>query len=300
MVEFLPLNAFDCTEQEVKLPDGLVLQRMTDRQMSAAINNLAVPRIPGSSGNSAQVSYRDQWALTATRAYPVVAGHRQTTQAAAFPTLDEPAARLITALRIVCGGSVVATRGMFAQADGEFPIVLGESAMMSRFDGADSDRPTILMSSALDDFYAMYAALTSPAVQADRALQLALRRLVYAGSRTADSDRLIDLIIAAEALFIKRANLPGRTKRDKIASAAAALLGNDPVVNANTDQIAAFLDTTYQARNAEMHGDEQPYAGLHLLDGSPASEPAPVLHDLEKVMRRAVFVVLIKSTRSRP
>ncbi len=45
IVEFLPLNGFESTETVVLLPDGLVLRRMSDRLMSAAIDHLAVPRM---------------------------------------------------------------------------------------------------------------------------------------------------------------------------------------------------------------------------------------------------------------
>jgi hypothetical protein len=123
--------------------------------------------------------------------------------AAAFPTLYEPAVSLITALRVVCGGSVVATRYMLGQADDEFPLVPGVMVDMPAFDTADNERPTVLYGSELDTFYVTYTALNLPAVQADRSLQVAIRRLVYAGSRRAAGDRLIDLTISAEALFIK-------------------------------------------------------------------------------------------------
>ncbi len=75
MVEFLPLNGFEPTETVVLLPDGLVLRRMSDRLMSAAIDHLAVPRMSAGGGvNGARVSRFDQWALTTAGAYPVADG----------------------------------------------------------------------------------------------------------------------------------------------------------------------------------------------------------------------------------
>jgi hypothetical protein len=47
LVEFLPLNGFDSTDDTVALPDGMTLRRMTDTQMSEAINQLAVTRSVG-------------------------------------------------------------------------------------------------------------------------------------------------------------------------------------------------------------------------------------------------------------
>lgn len=292
MVEFLPLNGFDSNENVILLPEGLVLRRMTDRQMGAAIDQLAVPRMVGGSVNSVRISRFDQWALTITRTYPVVAGHgdQQAPTAPAFPTLDGSARRVVTALRLVRGGSVVATRPMLAQCDDEFPIVPSYTAIHSAFDSADNERPTLLMTDALDQFRAVYTALGSPHVEADQSLQVAIRRLVLAGSRNTNSDRLIDLSISAEALFIKRANLPKGTKGDKIAAGAANLLATEPDLNANN--VEAFMKTLYQARNAEIHGDGQPYAPLHLVSGSPATSLREMVDDAERIMRRAVLLVL--------
>ena len=293
MVEFLPLNGFESTETVVRLPDSLILQRMTDAQVSAAINHLAVPRMSGTGVNSARVSRFDQWALITSRTYPVAHGSRLAApQPPEFPTLHQPAGSLITALRIVCGGSVVATRSMFAQADDEFPIVQGVSAILNEFDRADNDRPTRLLAGALDALCGTYTALSLPAVQADRSLQIAIRRLVFAGSRSVDADRLIDLAMSAEALFIKRAGLPRGANGNKIAAVAAALLADDPELNADANQIQAFMKTVYRARNAEVHGDDRPYPHLHMLDGRPTDSLPGVLLDAERIMRGAVLAVL--------
>ena len=299
MVEFLPLNGFASTEDVVTLPDGLVLKHMGDLQMSHAINHLAVPRMSGGGVNSAPISRFDQWALTATRACRVEAGYSDVVpRAPVFPVLYDPASVLVTALRIVCGGSVVSTRSMFAQAEDEFPILPGATAILTAFNSADSDRPTYLMSDALDVFRATYTALGRPDVQADRSLQVAIRRLVLAGSRNEDSDRLIDLMISAEALFIKRSNLPRRTeKKDKLMDGAATLLAGDPQLQAGADELRILIKTMYEARNAEVHGDGQPYAPLYLLSGTTTNSLRKMLDDAERVMRRAVLVVLDEHTR---
>jgi hypothetical protein len=132
---------------------------------------------------------------------------------------------LVTALRIVCGGSVVSTRSILAQDESEFPFVRSSSAMMTAFNSADNGRPTHLMSDALDVFLAAYSALGLPNVQADRSLQVA------------------------------------------------------------------------EARNAEVHGDDQPYAPLYLLSGAATDSLPKMLDDAERVMRRAVLVVLEEHAR---
>ncbi|MBT8226419.1 MAG: hypothetical protein HKP61_07520 [Dactylosporangium sp.] len=294
MVEFLPLNGFEPALPRLELPDGLVLQPMSDGQMDHAISALAVPRLTASGVNGAQISRHDQWALTRSRVLEVVAGHVDVVppNAEPFPTLLEPASSLITALRIVCGGSAITTYPMYAQADDEFPIVCGAGAVLTTFGAADNTRPTRLMPKDADAVRVVYLALRLPNVQRDRALQVAIRRLVIAGTRNDDGDRLIDLSIAAEALFIQRTNLPRGTKGDKIAAGAAQLLGNDPQLAAGPTEISDFMAEIYRARNAEIHGDGQPYRGLRRLSGAPIESLALAVADAELVMRRAVYLVL--------
>jgi hypothetical protein len=267
---------------------------MTDTQLSAAINSNAVPRMDGGAVNNARVHRYDQWALMTAHEYPVVAGDHQgsTSQAPLLPVLDEPAARLVTGLRLVCGGSVVATRSMSAQADDEFPFVPSGTAILSAFTGADNDRPTILLPAAADAVRNTYSALGLPQVRADKSLQVAIRRLVFAGSRSLDGDRLVDLMTCAEALFIKRANHTSNAKGAPVAQAAAALVADDPELSTNGAHLKRFMLMAYRARNAEVHGDDQPYAPLHRLSGAPTTTLAHVVTDAEHIMRRAISTVL--------
>lgn len=299
MIEFRPLNAFESSMDVVPLPDGLALRRMTDRQMSEAINVLAVPRMVGGAGvNTARVSRFDQWALMKVMEFPVVGGETVAVppQPPAFPILDEPAAFLVPALRLVCGGSVVTTRSMYAQAEDEFPFVPSGQAMLNGFDGADNNRPTILHPDAVNSIYAVFTALGLPEIRADGSLQVAIRRLIYAGSKSLAEDRLTDLMTSAEALFIKRANLTGHSKKDKIANEAATLLAGDPVLATDAAHLREFLVIAYNARNAVVHGDDEPYGPLRLLSGHHTASIAQIVDDLERIMRRAVLTVIAQRT----
>lgn len=217
LVEFLPLNGFISSFEEVELSDDLVLRPMPDWQMSAAIRVLAVPAEFGGGPNSVDVSRLNQWALTAERSYPVCSdkqGMPERPIAPPFPSLEDAASRLVRALRIVCGGSAVTTRSIRAQHDDDFAPTIGEIAALPAIVTADLDRPTKLMSSEeINAIREIHRLLDTPAVRDDRALQTALRQLVFAGSRSLPSDRLIDLIICAEALFLKRDDFSGGNKR---------------------------------------------------------------------------------------
>jgi hypothetical protein len=119
-----------------------------------------------------------------------------------------------------------------------------------------------------------------------------LRRLVFAGSRSLPSDRLIDLIICAEALFLKREDFSGGNKRAAIAERAEKLLVDDPALGALLGAVKRFMEHAYVRRNAEVHGDDPASETLTLLDGTTTDKLDAVADDLERVMQRATDQLL--------
>lgn len=82
----------------------------------------------------------------------------------------------------------------------------------------DPNRSTRLLSSEdAETVWEVYRLLGDPAVQGNRALQTALRRLVFSGSRSLPKDRLVDLMTGVEALFSKHAGIRSRSKGVHIA-----------------------------------------------------------------------------------
>ena len=300
LVEVVPLNAFTPTAgvEAVTLPDGLVLQAMSDRQMSAAIGYLAVPITFAGGPTSVTVSRFHQWALTRRTSYPVCSS----TDMPAHPTapdsgaLAEPASRLVAALRLVCGGSVTATRAIRCPPDDDFPQGMGPTASLSALPTFDEKRPTILGREQVEAAREVYALLAHPAVRENRGLQTALRRLVLAGADRVPTDRLIDLIICAEVLFIKLPGLPAdRWKQDKVVDGANALLADDPVLQAPPERLEALLRLGYRLRNDEMHGDDPSRQELHTLTGQPTNDLSAVVGDIERVLRRALVRLLSRA-----
>jgi hypothetical protein len=96
----------------------------------------------------------------------------------------------------------------------------------------------------------------------------------------------------AEALFIKRANHTSNAKGAPVAQAAAALVADDPELSTDGAHLKRFMLMAYRARNAEVLGDDQPYAPLHRLSGAPTTTLAHVVTDAEHIMRRAISTVL--------
>ncbi|WP_410593656.1 hypothetical protein [Amycolatopsis sp. lyj-23] len=296
LVEVIPLNGFVATKTEIPLPDGVVLCSMTDRQMSRAIQVLAVPVEFGGGPNSVQVSRFHQWAVTKERSYPVRSykqGVPEQPQAPSFPSLEEPAARLVTALRVVCGGSAVATRPIHMQHDEDFPHDIEGSAALSAVVFADVNRPTLLLAEdQVDAVLKVYAMLAEPAVVQDRSLQVALRRFVFAGSKPLPADRLIDLNICSEALFIQRNKIKTMKKADTVAVSGGQMLADDPVLGVSRGIIEQFLRKAYLLRNAEIHGNHTSSKTMTLLNGDKTTDLARFVDDLTHLMGRAIQLAL--------
>jgi len=299
-IEFVPLNGFMSSMAEIALADNMILRPMTDPQMSRAIQVLAVPAEFSGGPNSVQVSRFHQWALKREQSYPFRSykqGMPERPQAPNFPSLEEPARRLVTALRIVCGGSVVATRPIHAQHDDDFPPTVNGSAALSALGASDINRPTLLLTDEqVDAVRSVYEMLATADLQQDRALQVALRRFVFAGSKSPPGDRLIDLNICSEALFIKRNKIEGEQKGGPAAAVAGRLLADDPVLGVGQDDVEQFFKAAYQLRNAEIHGDHPVHKTMTLLNGA-TDDLAVFVEDLALLMGRAIHLVLVELTR---
>jgi len=297
LVQFVPLNAFTATAGVGTIPlrDGVVLQEMTDLQISAAIGYHAVPGQFAGGTNSVHVSRFHQWALTLEQAYPIVSDRAGMPPQPTAPSYDElinTAERLVAALRIVCGGSGVATRPIHIQHEDDFPLVNGSSAVRTAVPGADYDRPTILDRGQIESLQRLHGYLGQPAVATDRNLQKAIRRLVIAGSQADPAERLTDLIVAAEVLLLKRYGYKGQRKGSELARRAANLLTADTVLAVEPFQVEEFMARAYRVRNAEMHGDDPVALELRQLDGSRARGLGAVAEGVDQTMRRAIYRVV--------
>ena len=177
----------------------------------------------------------------------------------------------------------------------------GASAVLSRVTPVDLERPAVLTPGLVQPLREVFAALDRPDVRRDRILALALRRLVFAGVRSDPDDRLIDLMIAAEALFLKHGNPEGASKShnakgEPVAQNAAELLGEDPQLKRELrpeadaySAVHGLMKTCYNRRNAEMHADADPALSIFTrLDGTATSDVAAVLPDLDRIMRLAL------------
>ena len=294
LVEYVPLLGFTISSplEGIPLPDGLTIRPMNDAEVSEAVRVMGIPIGQFTSTNSFLLSRFHQNALVLERNLPVHSGHDQHSDAAAPSPFDNAARRMLTALRLVCGGSVTYGRPMCLQNQEDFDAQRYASAALTEVHHPVEDRPTLLIDpTEVLELHEVYAILSDPRILAMQFLQNALRRLVMAGSRGLAEDRLIDLCIAAESLFVHHSGLPRtRTKRDHLVAGAKALLSGDPATDDR--HIEELIRDAYQRRNSEIHGE---VARAGLLDGSTTHDLHVLVDDFERLLRRSACLFLIRA-----
>ncbi|MET7391871.1 hypothetical protein ABZS66_00020 [Dactylosporangium sp. NPDC005572] len=294
LVQFVPFNALLVTSdvESVDLGDGYVLQPLTDRQLSAAIGYHAVPAIFAGGTNSVEVGRAHQWGLTFASAYPIVSESPEAPRAADVELPTANAGRLASALRLVCGGSVVATRLLHLQHDDDFPLLPGLGAVLSDVPAADYARPTLLTAAAVTEVRLRYEQLGRPAVVSDRSLQMALRRFVQAGSQHLAVERITDLMTCAEIVLLVRNQIQVQGKGARIAAEAEALLSAAAPPGWMPGHVRDFMVATYRIRNAAMHGEDLHGRTFVRLDGSSCTALDAVADDATTIMGRCLSKVL--------
>lgn len=294
--DFAPLLGFDGSQdiEGEEIANGVVLRRMTDKEISLAVQRAATPIEEYVTAQTIQISRFNQWALIAEHTHPLRTGYHDPTPPPSAPVLPiyaDVLPSIIAAIRLVCGGSATTSYAIRTASHEQ-----GSSAALTPIGPTDPLRPTVLAGKAmLDQIRSVYAHLTNPAVTADRPLRTATRQVVLAGSRGLVEDRVLNLITASEALFITRLNLrdPNGRKSILLQSGVANMLAGDQALGSpTTENIKKLIKAVYQWRNAEVHGGEHPTAPLRRLDGTTTADLSAVAADLDAMMRRALLRTL--------
>jgi hypothetical protein len=110
---------------------------------------------------------------------------------------------------------------------------------------------------------ALWDASHSDRALGSRPLQTALRRFGFAGERTRAEDQLIDLVIAAEAVFLTDEK---QESAHKLAERSALFLGG---LVGTTEAVFRTMKRAYNARSTVAHGGA--VGELAFADGGPAT-----------------------------
>jgi hypothetical protein len=191
------------------------------------------------------------------------AGAEQATEEAfrVFGELSESVDRVVTALRLLKAG-VVGVEGYvyFSESWGQYAATYYQSVSTAR---SLRFAHYTLSDAETEPLVQVWTSLADDRVRSHNRLPLALRRFSYTSDRDQSDDRLIDLMIAAEALFLQ----DGKTELAyKLALRCAFFLGGGAAERATTFR---HMKRAYNARSQVVHGDT--LGALKLPDGSPAT-----------------------------
>ena len=277
------LPTLDLKNGPIDLDSGVEIDLMTKREMVACLMHGVIASSPAFD----MVEMAPQAALRVRQTLTVVVDGERPERAELDLLWNDWRSAIedaLTALRLYKSGPM--------RSSGAVYLPLGPPPITHSFEiptPRPAERRTYTLTS--DDASALRAfwhavrsrAISEPATPQRRALLIALRRFGFADERSRPVDRLIDLMIAAEALFLPAERGSGAFK---VAVRAAAFLSGlgDP-----SRDVFQHFKVAYKARNAIAHGDEVP--NLKFPDGADATldDYATLVADyLRRVLERMV------------
>lgn len=281
----LPVVGLRGTEPALYLDDDMLLRPMWDSEMRIAIAMQCMPIDFDPTMQIAKVKSEDQYAVAIDASVPRRAGKDPTPyDRDPHPSkiLDERGPLAITALRLTCRGSV--TSGRPLEYTHNHPLIAGRGASVHNMSVVQPhrDRPARLAGVRVTLLPEVMKNLASPEVRGSGSLMRAVERFRDASLRFASEDELIDMMIAAEALF-----LPGEQSElsHRLALHAALWLA-DEWESVKASDIRKFVKRVYTVRSKTIHGNEP--SRFCRLDGQKVDNIREVVDDFETILAAAI------------
>lgn len=287
----LPLVGLTIEDAPIELAPGLELDRLSEEEIGACLELDLLPLPFPAYGGVTFVDERLRFGLRHKYSLPKRVGSEvdDESRVAAARLLEEQEAMLdsvVQSLRLLKPGTVTPA-GRITTATSWFLRGIRNYGQGLHSPGVwGNDFPLSKSEAAL--LVDLRRKLTSEVVRKRRALMLAIRRFSQADERTLADDKMLDLMIAAEALFLSDS---GREEDRgelsyRLSLRAGYLLGSNP---ASRREVFGQMRRAYRARSKIAHGGEM--AQVKLEDGTEVD-----LHTFAKsvhqLMREAIRAVL--------
>jgi Apea-like HEPN len=288
-----PLSEFDLAGEAIQVADGVLIGALTSLEIGAALMFGSWPvddleqRLVSMSRAPATVMIEQPFAIRLAYSAPVVRGGGTPEQVEATLQAQRDAndvvEEVVLALRLLKPGRI-GLRGVVSLIQDDFggvrPVSAGRSGFTrplrgDRYQLAENDE------TALAGLYReLHAGAANPIIKA------ATRRFGLAADRGLPEDEIVDLVIAAESLFLGEINPPSeRGEMVHRLATRAALFAADG--GENRRPILKFMRRAYSARSGVVHSGQLPHKDLRNLSGQRAT-PDAVADDLEELVRRCV------------
>jgi hypothetical protein len=282
-VTIAPLIGYVGPDKPVQLARGVVIDRLSDQEIARL---LRVGFLPAPFG----ARIHGMASVTTTHGLRVVrelersiggsGGDHQAEWATKHQALIEQIEDTLIALRIFKGGRVGSSgwAGYYAAW-----ILAGSTTFEPLADFPLSARPMGYQYELASDDAAQLPAFLQRYLKAKAvpAVNVAMRRFAYAADRSRADDRIIDLLIAAEALF--------GGGGDRLAIRGAWLLEPNP---AKRRAMLTFLKHAYAVRSQIAHGAPPNATNMHLVNSTAPIAIQKFADEIERLVRLAIHIAI--------
>lgn len=278
-----PLMGLSASSVEISLGEGLSLSRLSDEEISILLM-VGIQLHPTNAAASLPLAHVGKVnAIRLVREHPRTFGFSTDLKAAEaeWSTVNGLLEDVLVALRIFKAGRVGNTG--FAGYFASWPL-RGGTQFGGLLDFSPPARQFALDYTLTEEDAARFPKFFAACQSAKRSgsVRLAMRRFAYASDRSRAEDRIIDMMIAAEALFL--ADAEGEL------SYRLALRGSfflDPELGPRSKTLR-FLKTAYAVRSKIAHGSKPEAKLLKAFDGTACATIDGFATELEQVMRTAI------------
>jgi Apea-like HEPN len=251
---FVPLQNFISRTDFIQLDEDLVVRRLSDDEITRAFT-FGVVKANHTPAGETFLSDAYQWALTwqsittiededfQTGAWQELLSHAQ-----GSPSMSSLGERLVAALRVIEDGSMSVGEPVHGLTSVAGPWSWREGGNYPALHTTASTPMLILEEASVSSLKQVWRDLSIKAVE--QRLRLALSRFGLSTTRSTVEDALVDLVIAAEALFGTGAT----TEITHRVSLNAALFVESPELSRS--EVRRFFREVYRMRSAIVHGDK--------------------------------------------
>jgi hypothetical protein len=282
LIVIVALSEFRAEQVPIVLEEGVEIDELSDAEISAAL--ALGGRASFFAGDSQMISRT--FGIRTSFETPLfvddIPPAEGTRDQAAREDAHGRAGLVLLALRVFKAGRV-GTAGTFQYSAPAPAEIASMSGSLNRSFGWPVAEPYVLTSDEASAFREFWTAFHS--AHRHRVIEGALRRFGYAAERTRSDDEIVDLLIAAESLFLSDLDARDRGElRFRLSTRCALLLGE---TLDERRRIAKFMRHAYSARSGIVHGGVPHDVDLRTIEGERASVEE-FADGLEEVLRRAL------------
>jgi Apea-like HEPN len=290
----IALREFDASRLPITLEPGLVIDQLTEDEIAVALQLGGGVKSIALDERSVARTFAIKKEFESRLFTREVPPAEQPREQAARDDAEKRAGLVLPALRLFKAGNVSAsatfqyTRGF----GGGVRSVQGGIGPSFGWHAAD---PYQLNDEDITDFQAFWVAFKK--VHNRRAIAPALRRFQFAADRALPDDEIVDLMIAAEALFLREMDEQYRGELSfRLSTRTASLLGKTLEERL---RLFKFMRRAYDTRSVIVHGGVPKGDDLLGLAGEPVTIQV-FADDLEGVLRDALKTAMLSLASGKP